>query len=192
MSLFRSYVFARIFTILIALAILLMILGIMLLGRTATHAHDFMVWIGQTTQLQREGKVVTVPMIDAPRFNTFRKQWVCSLRTAPGTEFSYLRPTEPKAGQHELYFYEHPAVSGTVSAPLQARTTWGPTDLMLVEVPGLHPDWDETFAGVSRSTFLIEAAWLATFTTLSGALLWLMWFAATQNRRRRQRRGYRR
>ena len=191
MSLFRSYVFARIFTIIIGLVILLMILAVMLLARTVTHAHDFVVWIGQASQLQHEGTVVAVPMIQDPRYNDFRKQWVCTLRTAGGVEFGYLRRTRPPAGSRELYFYEHHAVSGTVSAPLPARTTWGETAPLLVEVPSLHPDWDETFAGISKSTFVVEAAWLATFTVISGGLVGLVWYGATQSRRSRQRKRYR-
>lgn len=141
--------------------------------RSCYYVSGYLEAIGNTNRLEREGRIVAVPISEEPRYNDFRKQWVCRLSLPGGGTMDYLREEKP-AGVKELYFCEHPGITGSISFP-NVEYEVGGLKQIIVEVSSAKPEWDELFAGLTGSTFMVKTAWLSTLIVATGMLVWLAW-----------------
>lgn len=157
----------------VALGLLAPVTAFILLLRTFYYAGDYVTASRQATRLMQEGMIVAVPIGDqAPRYIDLRDSWSVPLKLPGGSEVSYLRGEKPE-GLKQLYFIEHPEISGTVTRPRIVFEMNGPREV-LVEVSA-SPDWSETFRAVAGGSFLYKTSWLATLTLLTGVFCWLAW-----------------
>jgi hypothetical protein len=157
----------------VIIGLLAPLLAVGLIIKTISFSLDYRAAIRDAGQLMKEGKLVAVPLTgEAPRWLDFRKAYSCSLRLADGITVQYLRKEKPTG--NNLYFFEHPEVTGSLLAPQLNFEPGEPAQQVIVEVSA-NPQWHETFAALAGGSFTRKTCWLLALSVLTIIAVWLAW-----------------